>query len=83
MYFKRLIGVALILLGVLAPSVLAKSIFDFGDILNGIKKLLTQLADVGLMNLADSIQQEAKDVLNGVFPGSPGQRKFPWEIPFP
>jgi len=76
-------GLALVLMGVLAPAVLAMPIFDFGEILNGIKKVLNQLADAGLKDLADPIQEETKDLLNNVFPGSPGQRKFPQEIPFP
>ncbi|KAF8454918.1 Alpha/Beta hydrolase protein [Terfezia claveryi] len=41
--------------------------------------MLNQLADFGLMDLADSIQDEAKDLSNGVFPGSPGQ-PFPAEL---
>ncbi|KAF8426627.1 Alpha/Beta hydrolase protein [Tirmania nivea] len=72
-------GLALVLVGVLAPTVLAKPIFNFGKIFNGIKKMLNQLADAGLMDLADSIQQETKDLLDGVFPGSPGQ-PFPVKL---
>jgi len=76
-------GLAMVLVGVLTPTVLAKPIIDFEGLLNGIKKLLNQLADVGLKNLANPIQQETKDLTNGVFPGSPGQRKFSRGIPFP
>jgi len=76
-------GLALVLVGGLAPAVLAKPIFGLGEIFNGIKNILNQLADAGLVDLVGPIQQETKDLQNGVFPGSPGKRKFPRKIPFP